>query len=86
MPAVGIQLQRPHKPCHANLSKGSNIQIGIVSGRSEEGMARFVEAERRRLDKKVCMNCSARNSLRATRCRKCGYEGLRIKVKEVKKT
>jgi large subunit ribosomal protein L40e len=49
-------------------------------------MARFVEAERRRLDKKVCMNCSARNSIRATRCRKCGYEGLRIKVKEVKKT
>jgi large subunit ribosomal protein L40e len=49
-------------------------------------MARFVEAERRRLDKKVCMSCSARNSIRATRCRKCGYDGLRIKTKEVKKT
>ena len=60
--------------------------MGIFRWRGKTGMARFIEAEIRRLDKKVCMNCSARNSIRATRCRKCGYEGLRIKTKEVKKT
>jgi len=31
------------------------------------------------------MNCNARNAIRATRCRKCGYTGLRVKAKEAKK-
>jgi large subunit ribosomal protein L40e len=30
------------------------------------------------------MKCNARNALRATRCRKCGYKGLRLKNKEAK--
>ncbi len=48
-------------------------------------MARFPEAEARNLVKKICMNCNARNAIRATRCRKCGYKGLRVKAKEAKK-
>jgi len=31
------------------------------------------------------MNCNARNAVRATRCRKCGYGGLRLKTRETKK-
>ncbi|MCI0497745.1 MAG: 50S ribosomal protein L40e [Thermoplasmata archaeon] len=42
-------------------------------------MARFPEAEERLLNKKICMRCSARNAVRAVRCRKCGYKGLRPK-------
>lgn len=38
--------------------------------------------EKRRLIKKVCMNCYARNPVRATQCRRCGYTGLRMKAKE----
>ncbi len=45
-------------------------------------MARFPEAEERLLNVKICMKCGARNAPRATRCRKCGYEGLRPKSKE----
>jgi large subunit ribosomal protein L40e len=45
-------------------------------------MARFPEAEKRILNLKICMNCNARNPVRATRCRKCGYTGLRMKSKE----
>jgi large subunit ribosomal protein L40e len=45
-------------------------------------MARFPEAEKRILNLKICMNCNARNPIRATRCRKCGYKGLRMKSKE----
>ena len=48
-------------------------------------MARFPEAEARRLRMKICMHCNARNPLRAVRCRKCGYKGLRMKSKELKK-
>ncbi len=48
-------------------------------------MARFPEAEARNLVKKICMNCNARNAIRATRCRKCKYTGLRIKTREAKK-
>ncbi|MDP6155942.1 MAG: 50S ribosomal protein L40e [Candidatus Thermoplasmatota archaeon] len=44
-------------------------------------MARFKEAEERLLNKKICMSCNARNSPRATRCRKCNYKGLRPKAK-----
>jgi large subunit ribosomal protein L40e len=45
-------------------------------------MARFPEAEKRVLLKKICMRCSARNPVKAKRCRKCGYKGLRAKAKE----
>ncbi|HUS56624.1 MAG TPA: 50S ribosomal protein L40e [Thermoplasmata archaeon] len=48
-------------------------------------MARFPEAEARILAKKICMNCNARNAIRAKRCRKCGYPGLRLKSREAKK-
>jgi len=39
-------------------------------------MARFPEAERRLLHKKICMKCYARNAPRATRCRRCGSHEL----------
>lgn len=42
----------------------------------------FPEAIERRLNKKICMRCDARNSPHAERCRKCGYTGLRMKAKE----
>lgn len=45
-------------------------------------MARFPEAEARTLIKKICMKCYARNSIRATMCRKCGSKQLRRKAKE----
>jgi large subunit ribosomal protein L40e len=45
-------------------------------------MARFEEAENKLLRKKICMKCNARNPIRATRCRKCGYKNLRMKSKE----
>ncbi|MDI6708443.1 MAG: 50S ribosomal protein L40e [Candidatus Thermoplasmatota archaeon] len=45
-------------------------------------MAKFREAIQRLLNKSICMNCYAKNSPRATRCRKCGYKGLRPKAKE----
>jgi len=45
-------------------------------------MAKFPETEARLLKKKICMSCSARNGHLATRCRKCGYKGLRVKAKE----
>src|SRR5438552_17912112 len=48
-------------------------------------MARFPEAERRRLFKMICMQCYARNAPRATRCRKCGSKELRPKAKEARK-
>ena len=48
-------------------------------------MARFPEAERRRLFKMICMQCYARNAMRATRCRKCGSKELRPKAKEARK-
>lgn len=42
----------------------------------------FPEAVERLLNKKICMRCSARNPVRATKCRKCNYSGLRPKSKE----
>ncbi len=45
-------------------------------------MARFPEAEARLLEKRICMKCNARNAMKATRCRRCGYKGLRPKSKE----
>lgn len=59
----------------------AGVKYGKQVGRD---MARFPEAEARLLDVKVCMKCNARNGLRATRCRKCSYKGLRLKNKEVK--
>ncbi|MDD1720653.1 MAG: 50S ribosomal protein L40e, partial [Euryarchaeota archaeon] len=34
------------------------------------------------LNIRICMRCNARNPMRATRCRKCGYKNLRVKSKE----
>ena len=48
-------------------------------------MARFPEAERRLLHKMICMQCYARNAMRATRCRKCGSSELRLKAREARK-
>jgi len=45
-------------------------------------MASFEPAERRVLEKKICMRCNARNPTRADQCRKCGYGNLRPKSKE----
>lgn len=45
-------------------------------------MARFDVAERRLFNTKICMRCNAHNPIRATKCRKCGYSGLRPKSKE----
>lgn len=42
----------------------------------------FPEAVNRLLNKRICMNCSARNPPRATQCRRCGYHGLRPKSRE----
>jgi large subunit ribosomal protein L40e len=47
-------------------------------------MATFEAAEKRILDKQICMRCNARNSSEATRCRKCGYSKLRPKAKEAR--
>ncbi|MBI4394448.1 MAG: 50S ribosomal protein L40e [Euryarchaeota archaeon] len=45
-------------------------------------MGKFPEAEARLLRKKICMKCYARNPMRATRCRKCHAEQLRVKALE----
>ena len=45
-------------------------------------MATFEQAEKRTLEKLICMRCNARNPQRADRCRKCGYKNLRAKSKE----
>lgn len=64
----------------------TTVKYGMAfCGARGQRMARFPEAEARNLVKKVCMNCNARNAIRATRCRKCGYKGLRIKTRETKK-
>jgi len=49
---------------------------------SPSAMARFPEAEARLLNVRICMKCNARNALKAAKCRKCGYKGLRLKNKE----
>jgi large subunit ribosomal protein L40e len=46
------------------------------------GMAKFDAAERRMLDRQICMRCNARNASEAERCRKCGYTKLRPKATE----
>ena len=45
-------------------------------------MAKFDAAERRMLDRQICMRCNARNSSESERCRKCGYTNLRPKATE----
>jgi large subunit ribosomal protein L40e len=45
-------------------------------------MARFKEAEKRLLDKQICMRCNARNPQRADQCRRCGSKKLRQKANE----
>jgi large subunit ribosomal protein L40e len=45
-------------------------------------MASFDAAEKRTLEKMICMRCNARNPQRAEKCRKCGYSNLRPKSKE----
>ncbi|MDG5777820.1 50S ribosomal protein L40e [Haloarculaceae archaeon H-GB2-1] len=45
-------------------------------------MASFEAAEKRVLDKQICMRCNARNPKRTKQCRKCGYGNLRPKSKE----
>ncbi|MFB6071229.1 MAG: 50S ribosomal protein L40e [Halanaeroarchaeum sp.] len=45
-------------------------------------MTKHMSVEDRLLGKQVCMRCNARNSERATRCRKCGYKKLRPKATE----
>ena len=52
---------------------------------SEDSHGRFKEADERLFNKKICMKCDARNALRATPCRRCGYTGLRVKAKESRK-
>ncbi len=42
----------------------------------------FPEAVARRLNKKICMHCGATNAPKATRCRKCHTQNLRMKAKE----
>jgi len=45
-------------------------------------MPKFDAAEKRTLEKMICMRCNARNSQEANSCRKCGYKNLRPKAKE----
>jgi len=45
-------------------------------------MAKFLEAENRLLNKKICMKCGARNAPKAKRCRRCRSKELRVKAKE----
>lgn len=45
-------------------------------------MARFPEAEARLLDKKICMKCGAVNAKKASRCRRCRADELRVKARE----
>ena len=49
-------------------------------------MARFDAAERRNLDRQICMRCNARYASDADRCRKCGYTNLRPKATERRAT
>jgi large subunit ribosomal protein L40e len=46
--------------------------------------ATFPEAKARRLRKKICKKCKARNPWTAKKCRKCGYDKLRPKKAERK--
>jgi len=41
-------------------------------------------AANRRLNKRICMKCYARNPINAEKCRKCGSKQLRRKKKEIR--
>jgi len=45
-------------------------------------MASFDKAEKRLFAAQICMRCNARNSQKASNCRKCGYGNLRPKARE----
>jgi len=45
-------------------------------------MTKFEAAEKRLFGFNICMRCNAKNPLKASKCRKCGYRGLRPKAKE----
>ena len=45
-------------------------------------MAKFDVAEKRLFGVKICMRCNTHNPMKAVKCRKCGYRGLRPKAKE----
>ncbi|MBI1973913.1 50S ribosomal protein L40e [Candidatus Micrarchaeota archaeon] len=47
-------------------------------------MAVFVEARERKLRRKICKDCSARNPWTVEQCRKCGSRTLRPKKMERK--
>ena len=57
----------------------SQVRCAQIGGDGRRLMARFPEAEARMLHRKICMKGNARNAMRATKCRKCGYKGLRAK-------
>lgn len=42
-------------------------------------------AAKRNIGVKICLKCHARNSIRAKRCRKCGYKRLRLKSAQLDK-
>ena len=67
-------------------SHGEQLQAGglglYIGSKSAASMARFPEAEKRLLEVRICMKCNARNGLKAIKCRKCSYKGLRLKNKE----
>ena len=53
------------------------------AGRPDCMAQRFPEAEKRLLDKWICMKCSATHrGTKVRMCRKCGYSGLRKKAAE----
>jgi len=58
--------------------------IQQIKRRTKRGvkMVRFPEADKRLFDMKICMRCNARNPIRATKCRKCGYSKLRRKARD----
>ena len=40
-------------------------------------------ASDRNLNVKICLKCHSHNSIRAKKCRKCGYGNLRLKSKKL---
>ena len=60
-----------------------SAQAHVLYGNSRPAVPMpLPEAVERLLNKKVCMNCSARNPPKAVQCRRCGYKGLRVKSRE----
>ena len=59
----------------------SQLFLKLIRG---VNMAIFPETKERRLRKKICRKCTARNPWTATQCRKCGSKQLRPKKGEKK--